>query len=465
MSRPLVVGSASLYVGNSPKVVLSRFPDACFESCVTDPPYELNFMGRGWDRSGVAFDPETWRAVFRVLKPGGHLVAFGGTRTYHRMVCAIEDAGFEIRDGLQWLYGSGFPKSLDVSKALDKALGAKRVQVPPRSVIGHQRNIGNRRPYMDDPNHTTDSDVPVTDAARQWEGWGTALKPSNEPICLARKPLSGTVAENVLQYGTGALNIDGCRVEGEKGVPASLSNAGGLGWRTGGDMERKAVQNGRWPANVLLGCACEEEHEPGCAVRLVDDQSGTLTSGTNAVRSREGYFGAGNARNGGLGKAGDVQTTYGDTGGASRFFYTAKAARSERDAGIRDFAPLYFPRARSLRKRLQQDLSGRWLDRCANKHPTVKPVDLMRWLVRLVTPAGGTVLDPFGGSGTTPVACEHEGFRSVAVDLSPYHVGITACRVAHAVRAAAEERQRAEKEARRQAEIAAQGSLLDEMVA
>ncbi|HEY7770117.1 DNA methyltransferase, partial [Longimicrobium sp.] len=356
MSVPYIAGGDfTLYRGDC-RQVLADLPAESVDAIVCDPPYELGFMGRAWDRSGVAFDVETWKQGLRALKPGGHLLAFGGTRTYHRMACAIEDAGFEIRDQLQWLYGSGFPKSLDVSKALDKAAGAKREQVPPRSIIGHQRQIGNRRPYMDNPHHTTDSDVPVSDAAREWAGWGTALKPANEPICFARKPFPGTVAANVLKHGTGALNIDACRIATDDvlraGAGGLLSHVrDGKPYPQGRDGEASAGRRyhesgatdfaatpgprggdarGRWPANVILGCACEDEHEPGCAVRLLDEQSGERVSnggrGPGTVRATESIgYGGSNV---------EFQTRiYGDTGGASRFFYTAKASKAERTAG------------------------------------------------------------------------------------------------------------------------------------
>ena len=222
--------------------VMRGMPDNSVDAVVTDPPYGLSFMGKKWDYDVPSV--EVWAECLRVLKPGGHLLAFAGTRTQHRMAVRIEDAGFEIRDMIAWVYGSGFPKSLDVSKAIDKAAGAEPTVVFERPA----RGMG----Y-----HGTEA---TTEAARQWQGWGTALKPSLEPITVARKPLVGTVAENVLEHGTGALNIDGCRVEGVKGVPASLSNTGGLGWRTGGDMDRKQQQNGRWPANLILTYP-EDEYE------------------------------------------------------------------------------------------------------------------------------------------------------------------------------------------------------------
>ena len=239
---------------------MAGMQESSVDAIVTDPPYELGFMGKKWDGTGVAFDAETWKQALRVLKPGGHLLAFSGTRTYHRMVCAIEDAGFEIRDQIGWVYGSGFPKSLDVSKAIDKALGHERERVAPRSVISHQRNIGNRRPYMDDPNHTTVSDEPASETAAAWQGWGTALKPAWEPIVVARKPLIGTVAANVLAHGTGALNIDGCRVEGGTRPLISSPPKGGkfAGVFREGSESLGTTSLGRWPANIILSYPSDE---------------------------------------------------------------------------------------------------------------------------------------------------------------------------------------------------------------
>jgi hypothetical protein len=278
---------------------------------------------------------ETWaREVYRVLKPGAHLLAFSGTRTSHRMVCAIEDAGFEIRDCLMWLYGSGFPKSLDVSKAMDKAAGVER------EVVGQRNNKGRVRAEgwgMSDGEYDPIT-APATDLARQWDGWGTALKPSYEPIILARKPLSGTVAANVTQYGTGALNIDATRIGSTEINPSIARRQGAINHLSDrpaketeaeGRMasrqspeafraERFGEYLGRWPANLVL----DED-----AARLLDAMSGERTSGTGAIRkTMPGLFG--------LGGDGQANIEYGDTGGASRFFYTSKSSRAERNKGL-----------------------------------------------------------------------------------------------------------------------------------
>ena len=379
--------------------LMAELEDASVDAIVCDPPYGLEFMGKAWDKaaSPAAFAAwcTTWAVeALRVLKPGGHLLAFGGTRTFHRLTCGIEDAGFEIRDCLSWLYGSGFPKSLNVSKAIDKAAGAKR------EVVGHAdpsdpRTAMARKVYG---NHMQDGagegvpiTAPATDAARQWQGWGTALKPAWEPCVVARKPLAGTVAANVQQYGTGAVNVDGCRVAGPMDGVWGTSNATVDRDRKfnaspdGADYRTAPHTAGRWPANVVL----DED-----AAALLDSQSGERGGG-NGLSIVAGAFG----KHGRYGKAsGAVTASYADTGGASRFFYCAKASKRDRGEG--------------------------------NTHPTVKPSALMRWLVRMVTPPGGTVLDPFAGSGTTLMAARDEGFRAIGIEREPEYVEIIRQRVA-----------------------------------
>lgn len=392
------------------------------DSIITDPPYELGFMGKKWDATGIANSVEMWTEALRVLKPGGHLLAFSGSRTYHRMTCAIEDAGFEVRDQIMWVYGSGFPKSLDVSKAIDKAggnplafrlfadayaaaiaasrlthadidraLGIKssscywarsdhRGGMPPRQ---HWEQVCTLLPMpselsaLYDEAERLDREVgapasnavfqptqrvinagtPVTEAAQQWQGWGTALKPAHEPICVARKPLIGTVAANVLQWGTGALNIDGCRVDAPDGVPnfdkrneSSVSTFGG--GLNGSNRTGELSMLGRWPANLI--------HD-----------------GSDAADP---------------------------LGEAARFFYCAKASKKDRNSGG-----------------------------VASTHPTVKPTDLMAYLCRLVTPPGGVVLDPFMGSGSTGKAAMREGFRFIGIDMTAEYIPIATARIQHAL--------------------------------
>jgi site-specific DNA-methyltransferase (adenine-specific) len=399
--------------------VLRTMPDASVHAIVTDPPYGLadhkpsaivtaltawangdrasvpdgkGFMGRKWD--AFVPPPAVWDECLRVLKPGGHMLVFAGTRTVDLMGLSVRMAGFEIRDSITWLYGSGFPKSLDVSKAIDKAAGAQREAVGdnpnhrPVSGVAYQgvyagRNTGNAT-----------ITAPATAAARAWSGWGTALKPASEPIIVARKPLAGTVAANVQAHGTGAINVDACRVAhaSEADLIESVNKnrhaqfgSGPGATNTYGTFTAEHVRDydgsaGRWPTNVVL-----DEH----TAAELDTQSGIRAAGASpAKRAGMGYHG------GAQGTSGDRVEF--DTGGASRFFpvfkYQAKAPTKERPK-----------------------VDGK-------SHPTVKPLELMRWLVRLVTPPGGTVLDPFAGSGTTGQAAALEGFECVLIEFEADHI-------------------------------------------
>jgi hypothetical protein len=408
--------------------VLRTLPDASVDSVCTDPPYALpgGFMGKDWDRFGDAAGGAAGRAFqvwceqwatecLRVLKPGGHMLAFGGTRTYHRLVCAVEDAGFEIRDSvavMAWAYSTGFPKSLDVSKAIDTAAGAER------KVIGfgpdHAKRTAAGGAGLTVCREGENAPIgqiltaPATDEARRWEGWKTALKPAFEPIVVARKPLAGTVAANVLAYGTGALNIDGCRVAhaSERDLAASLAkNPGRADLVTsntyGADRPQQSVNvDGRWPTNLLLvhHPACSDALcEPDCHVAEMDRQTGYSSSRSSAPR--HGRAGAG------------WRTTasgaeYDDEGGGSRFFpcfrYEPKAPTAERPV----------------------------VDGVA--HPTVKPLTLVRWMQRLVTPPGGTVLDLFTGSGTGVEAAILEGFLIIAVEREAPYLPLIAERIRRA---------------------------------
>lgn len=520
-----------LYEGDCVEA-LRELADASVDAIVTDPPYGINFMGKAWDgkaieeaaqresgrvmpprltgdldhpdrrklteRTGSAFANrageagsydfslrgtrafqawvEQWAAeCFRVLKPGGYLLSFGGTRTYHRLGAGIEDAGFEIRDCLAWMFGSGFPKSLDVSKAIDKAASVERTE-PVGVKPGHEdfvdrtdahaaggRSDGWERPWRDDPEAVAASHLrfaPATAEAARWDGWGTALKPAFEPIVMARKPFRGTVAANVLAHGVGAINVDACRI----GFASASDEAEAKGKNRHGDFESGEVVGyhgwdsragggnydppGRWPANVILGhspdCVpvgvrevasdghypaarpsgveigtvghagqddLDERHTrgetvevwecvPDCPVWLLDEQTGDLHSQDPATR---------------LGSVGDgifgrrtPSSNYGDAG-ASRFFYCAKTSRAERNAGLDGFE------AEATVAR--------------NNHPTVKPIDVMRWLLRLVVPPGGTILDPFLGSGSTGCAAALEGFDFVGIELDPDYLAIADARI------------------------------------
>ena len=437
----------TLYHGNNLHI-LPTLPDNSVHSIVTDPPYELGFMGKKWDSTGIAYSVDLWRECLRVLKPGGHLCAFGGTRTYHRMAVAIEDAGFDIRDSLHWIYGSGFPKSLDVSKAIDKRGGniagfeqfrdAVKTAMKSNNIsrshlqdalgnfmlshyltAGSQPAVPNWRDYQiirdtvglgdmfdhlfaheaerevvgtktsgiankdEGPRHTIGAGqavevavtAPATDAARQWDGWGTALKPAHEPIVLARKPFTGTVAANVLQHGTGALNIDSTRIGRAEGDISHAGNRtatfGTQDTVSGGDGSGGWQQNdaGRWPANVI-----------------VDD---TISDDW------------------------------------ARYFYCAKPSKQERNAGLD-----------GLPERVGGSMSGAETRPGkptnhpirANFHPTVKPLALMQWLIRLVTPPDGTVLDPFAGSGTTLAAATLQGIHSIGIELTDDYLPIITAR-------------------------------------
>ena len=325
--------------------VLAAMPDASVDAIVTDPPYGLGFMGEAWDDlpPGLPWAVE----CLRVLKPGGHLLAFGGTRTWHRLACAAEDAGFEMRDSIAWLYGSGFPKSLDVSKAIDKAAGAEREVIGRkggRYAYGFSEDARDHfKPYGDggftaDPSTIGDITAPATPAAQQWQGWGTALKPAFEPIVVARKPLAGTVAANVLAHGTGALNVDGCRVGAGLFVPGgggNLPSGGIMGRKNSGKPSTAGHTSGRWPANVVLGHTpdCDVIYEgrgeirlegpcaPGCPVAELDRQSGEPSSRVGKPRGAASGDGWGMTATG---------AEYADSGGASRFFYTTKAPSAER---------------------------------------------------------------------------------------------------------------------------------------
>jgi len=434
----------TVHIGNNLDI-LPTLPDNSVDSIVTDPPYELGFMGKKWDSSGIAYSVELWRECLRVLKPGGHLLSFGGTRTWHRVAVGIEDAGFEVRDSIAWMYGSGFPKSLDVSKAIDKAAGAER-----EVVKTNKRHIGSQTWQAEDGGRwdprdadekgykSFDITAPSTPEAKQWEGWGTALKPAFEPIVVARKPLIGTVAENVLTHGTGALNIDGSRIGTEQRTytPRLTANANlnDDAWSKIGEQSDSVTASGRWPANVIL-----DEYSAG----LLDEQSGMSKGGSKRVATRSRNKGWVNSSPGDGVEAID---NYGDSGGASRFFYVAKASKRDRNEGLEGLegttagnmvereegsAGMNSPRAGAGRT------SG-----AKNFHPTVKPTQLMRYLVKLVTPPGGTVLDPFTGSGSTGKAAILEGFTFIGCELTEDYIPIIEGRLKHAEQMASEAKDR-----------------------
>jgi DNA modification methylase len=421
--------------------------EACsVDSVVCDPPYGLSFMGKDWDHGvpGEAY----WREVLRVAKPGAHLLAFGGTRTYHRLTCAIEDAGWEIRDCVMWVYGSGFPKSHDISKAIDREAGAEREVVGPKvyadGTVGTWRKSASDK-YAQDEWTTDNSDrpkhitAPATPEAAQWQGWGTALKPAWEPIIVARKPLEGTVAGNVLKWGTGGINVDGCRVHGGPSEGGSVSGSTAMGQSSGWNAHEnrtteidRSMASGRWPANLIhdgseevVGLFPETKSQKANTVRR---SNGVLKHGGQNGRPSHGTF--------------DRVTTeegYTDSGSAARFFYCPKSSKRDRDdgcEGLEEREPCHaygsgMNTATKVRTH-EQEANGVTREPRRNHHPTVKPTDLMRYLCRLVTPPGGLVLDPFAGSGSTGKAAMLEGFRFVGIELDPDHCEIARRRIEHA---------------------------------
>ena len=375
---------------------LKELDNNSIDSIVTDPPYGLSFMGKKWDYDVPSV--EIWQECLRVLKPGGHLLAFAGSRTYHRMAVRIEDAGFDIRDQIMWIYGSGFPKSHNVGNAIDKKHGAAN--------RGHAISSGNKL-------HPTtglarangeqlDKYQARTEEGKGWEGWGTALKPAHEPIVMARKPIEGTVAENTLQYGVGGLNIDATRIQMQDGDKMDIRRYNQYhdtfnSYEDGESAKGKEYvvaephEGGRWPANVIL----DEE-----AGMILDKQSGERGNGWKKNYGATDYNGKqydSSTNQCVFGGGFTGKNTYADTGGASRFFYCAKANKKDRDEG--------------------------------NVHPTVKPTDLMKYLIRLVTPKDGIVLDPFMGSGSTGKAAMQEGMWFVGIEKEKEYYEIAKQRI------------------------------------
>jgi site-specific DNA-methyltransferase (adenine-specific) len=366
---------------------LKTLPENFCDSIVTDPPYGLKFMGKKWDYDVPSV--KQWSECLRVLKPGGHVLSFSGTRTQHRMACNIEDAGFEIRDMLAWIYGSGFPKSLNIGKAIDKKKGKERKITGQHTGCGIKSSGGSKKRnipkgYKSSAFSGFKHDIPATPEAERWDGWGTALKPAMEPITLARKPIKGTIADNVMEYGVGGLNINGCRVPSKQGEydirhyknEDCFQNKE----KKKSKFQIKSQPTGRFPANIIHDGSDEvEKIFPG-------KTSGKPCGRRNAENNIYGKY-----------KTGLEITGFGDNGSASRFFYVSKADKKER---------------------------GEY-----NNHPTVKPIDLIRYLCRLITPPGGIIIDPWGGSGTTGIASYLEGFNFIVIDNDIKSVGIARQRI------------------------------------
>jgi site-specific DNA-methyltransferase (adenine-specific) len=350
MQPTLIIGDAIIYQGNNLEV-LPELPDNSVDSIICDPPYELGFMGKSWDSSGIAYSVQLWRECLRVLKPGGHLLAFSGSRTYHRMTVAIEDAGFEIRDMIAWISNKTFPKSHNISKAIDRAAGAERKVVGINQNVVRASKVAGGSDFGGFSKANSEITESATDEAKQWEGWGTGLKPTVEPIVLARKPVEGTIAENVLNYGVGGLNIDATRIGTETITINTFDNGAKPFGDAVGEPFTSRESIGRWPANLVIDEATAEE--------LGDER---------------------------------------------KFFYVARASKQDRNEGL--------------------DI--------INNHPTVKPTELMQYLIRLITPDNGVVLDPFAGSGSTGKAALRENKRFIGIELTAEYLPIIEGRLKHA---------------------------------
>jgi DNA modification methylase len=413
----------TLYLGDAWEV-LDSLAENSVDAVVTDPPYEIGFMNKGWDNTGVAFDRTTWEKVLRVLKPGGHVLAFNHSRTFHRMAVAIEDAGFEIRDTIMWLYGSGFPKSFNIGNAIEgQMLHGSQNKKDFKKLDGVKGivSLGFNKKNDEDgfrPNNYNGQETTLkanltTKEAKQWEGWGTALKPAYEPILMARKPIPTTVADNVLTHGVGGINIDGCRVGTEErfNTPA-VPKQNTFNCSYDNNYQGQTV-NGRFPANVIHDGS--EEVVQG----FPETTSGTLLPHHNIGSS--------------IWQSGKERTTehQGDTGSASRFFYTAKASKKDRDEGlVREAVKVNDGRKTEIDNAFQRGETPR-----RNIHPTVKPTDLMQYLIRLIAPKGATVLDLFMGSGSTGKAAMIENvereanYHFIGIDRTEEYLPIAQARI------------------------------------
>jgi site-specific DNA-methyltransferase (adenine-specific) len=414
--------------------VLKTIPDNSIDSVVTDPPYHLTsivkrfgkedsapaqfgtdgayaraskgFMGKEWDGGDIAFRTEVWSECYRILKPGGHLLAFSHSRTYHRMAVAVEDAGFEIRDQIMWVYGSGFPKSHNIGKAIDKIEGNER------EVVGERPQRGSLKEDIPFQKNTSKHAVEtITKGNSEWEGWGTALKPAHEPIVMARKPLSEkSIAENVLKHGTGGINIDGSRI----GTDEITTNGYGDKGFVAQEGYEPSTHQGRFPANIIF----DEE-----AGQLLDEQSGVSKSKSGGKSTGRNF--------GGQTTKDRDRTGHDDKGGASRFFYCPKAAKKDRNEGLDNFED---KKSRKWRddKGMKYTGSGNLRNEVSkNHHPTVKPTDLMRYLINLITPPNGTILDPFMGSGSTGKAAVRCGLNFIGIEKEQEYMDIAKARIEH----------------------------------
>ena len=421
-----------LHNGDCLNVLKMMIEDEVFvDSIVTDPPYELGFMGRSWDSTGIAFQKETWELCFKVLKPGGHLLAFSGSRTYHRMAVAIEDAGFEIRDQVMWLYGSGFPKSMNVGKALDKKLGNERIKTGEKKTHSNKGiKQSEQRTAIGAGAFGQEVEEDVTVGTTEWEGWGTALKPAHEPLVLARKPLSEkSVVDNVLKHRTGGINIDECRVEGNDAKYPD----------TNPDFRDQGRQSKENMGIDKLSFGQTENVKRKKVVRKSRDENGVWTNDNSGMKAEgseyadadpRGRFPSNVMHDG----SDSIKKLFEDK---SRYFYCAKTSKAERNQGLDNF-PIKNKKGgggTSNNVWYEDDVnsaSGKFGSEKApskNVHPTVKPIKLMKYLCRLITPKGGTVLDPFMGSGSTGMAAKEENFDFVGIEKEEEYFNIASARI------------------------------------
>ena len=411
-----------LHNGDCLNVLKMMIEDEVFvDSIVTDPPYELGFMGRSWDSTGIAFQKKTWELCFKVLKPGGHLLAFSGSRTYHRMAVAIEDAGFEIRDQVMWLYGSGFPKSMNVGKALDKKLGNERESFGTKLKKAGDMRGGN---YVKGGDYKS-IEIEITKGNTEWEGWGTALKPAHEPLVLARKPLSeNSVVDNVLKHRTGGINIDECRVEGNDAkYPDTNPDFRDQGRQSKENMGIDKLSFGQTKNVKRKKVVRKSRDENGV---WTNDNSGMKAEGSEyADADPRGRFPSNVMHDG----SGSIKELFEDK---SKYFYCAKTSKAERNQGLDNFIKKnkvfngQSPNASKDMKGVEQKFTTK---PSANIHPTVKPIKLMKYLCRLITPKGGTILDPFMGSGSTGMAAKEENFDFVGIEKEEEYFNIASARI------------------------------------
>lgn len=428
-----------LYQGNMLDMLEVIQPET-IDSIITDPPYELNFMGKGWDNSGIAFQKETWQKCYEVLKPGGYLLAFGGSRTFHRIACAIEDAGFEIRDTIMWLYGSGFPKSMNIGLAIDKKNGVESKVIG--KAVGNINAMPDGRPSRSQIAwESKPKEYDIKEAQNEWKGWGTALKPSYEPIIVARKPFKGSLVDNVIEYGVGGINIDECRVEPTNEVLSRKINSSNNEiygkYNNFGNENNISDKLGRFPANTILTYD-ETDFDEVCG-GFPDTKTGSIKPYKNKSNGVCNFFSSVDYRN---------VNFIGDSGSASRYFYCAKASKKDRDEGLDEFEEKKTGELQGGRKEgsagsiMQNANGGTRVNPYAgtgtpkkNTHPTVKPTELMQYLARLVSPNGATILDPFNGSGSTGKAVMYENrernkeYKYIGIELTDEYLPISKARI------------------------------------